>query len=159
MFSNINIDNNVLNNGYPALNIMSRILAIDYGKKRIGLALSDPLGITANPLSVLHRKSLSEDIKKIKSIIEEKEVGKVVLGLPLNMDGTPGILTEEIKSFAKKIEKEVNIDVEFHDERLTTHEAENLLIEEANMSREKRKKIKDKIAACLILKSYLESYK
>ncbi|MBN1621089.1 MAG: Holliday junction resolvase RuvX [Endomicrobiales bacterium] len=138
---------------------MSRILAIDYGKKRIGLALSDPLGITANPLSVLHRKSLSEDIKKIKSIIEEKEVGKVVLGLPLNMDGTPGILTEEIKSFAKKIEKEVNIDVEFHDERLTTHEAENLLIEEANMSREKRKKIKDKIAACLILKSYLESYK
>ncbi|MCB4792845.1 MAG: Holliday junction resolvase RuvX [Elusimicrobia bacterium] len=133
-----------------------RLLGIDYGTKRIGLALSDPLGITVQPLLVISRKSLKDDIEKIKDIVLNKEVDKIILGLPMNMNDTPGILCKEIKDFANRLSQEIKIAVEFCDERLTSHEADNILINEAKLSNDKRKQIKDKIAACIILQTYLD---
>ena len=135
---------------------MKRILGIDFGQKRVGLAISDALGLTANPLSVFERKSSIEDMRYIQNIVESQQVSKIVIGLPLNMDGTPGMLTGEVENFAKKLAENLKIPVEFIDERLTTMQAERMLVEEADMSREKRKKVRDKIAASMILRTYLE---
>ena len=136
-----------------------RIIGIDYGRKRIGLAVSDALGILVTPLSVITRKTEAQDLAEIKKIAEDKEAEKIVMGMPLNMDGTPGLLTDEINRFADKIRELLKLPVEFCDERLTTYEAEKFLIDQADMSREKRKGVKDKIAACLILQTYLEKNK
>jgi putative Holliday junction resolvase len=135
---------------------MARILGIDYGVKRIGLALSDPLLLTARPYEVIHRTSLREDVQRIRTIVTEQEVSCIVVGLPLNMDGSPGILTDEVTSFAETLRKELSVTVELYDERLTTLQADRMLTEEADISREKRKMVRDKLAASLILQSYLE---
>ncbi|MHB9154724.1 MAG: Holliday junction resolvase RuvX [Endomicrobiales bacterium] len=137
---------------------MSRIMAIDYGRKRIGIAVSDPLGITARPLEVLERKALKSDLDRIAFLVKEFEVSLIVIGLPLNMNGTPGILTEEVKGFAAHLTERTGLAVEFLDERLTTWQAERMLIEEADVPREKRKKLRDKVAASLILQAYLERH-
>lgn len=133
-----------------------RLLGIDYGTKRIGLAVTDPLGITVRPVSVLHRKSLQSDIAEIKNMIIEKGVTTIVLGLPQNMDGTPGILSGQVREFADILVKETNIPVEFCNEGLTSHEAGDFLVNTAGVSHRKVKAVKDKIAACIILQTYLE---
>jgi putative Holliday junction resolvase len=139
---------------------MSRILGIDYGIKRIGLALSDPLGITARPLSVVERKlSKKENIAQMQAIVREHEVTKLVVGLPLNMDGTEGRLAPETRAFGEELAAALSVSVEFLDERLTTMQAERMLVEEADLSREKRKGVRDKLAASLILQTYLEQNK
>ncbi len=131
-----------------------RILSLDVGKKKIGIAISDALGITAQPLDTLIRKAKKADLAQIEKVIHDMNVSKIIVGLPLNMDGTEGAMAKEIYSFAKGLEKEIKIPLELWDERLTTMEAERLLLK-ADLSRKKRKKLNDKIAAQLILQSYL----
>ena len=138
---------------------MKRILALDVGDKTIGLALSDPLGMTAQGLETMHRKSIKEDIKYLGEIIAAQEVGTIVVGLPKNMNGTEGERCLLVRSFAEKLGKAfANVEITFWDERLTTVAAEKLLIE-ADVSRRKRKKVIDKMAAVNILQGFLDSLK
>lgn len=136
---------------------MTRIMGIDYGVHRIGVALSDLLGCTAQPFEVVERVSIKKDIERLREIARSKEVELVVMGLPLNMDGTPGMLTDEVNGFAARIGEALKVPVELYDERLTTLQAERMLIEEGDVSREKRKQVRDKVAAALILQAYLDS--
>lgn len=137
---------------------MSRIMGIDYGSKRIGIAVSDPLGFTAQPLEVIARTSLVKDVERIRAIVRERDVVRIVLGLPLNMDGTPGMLTDNVNSFADTLREKIGIPVELYDERMTTMQVDRMLTEEADVSRERRKQVRDKLAASLILQSYLDSH-
>lgn len=133
-----------------------RYLGLDLGTKTLGLAISDKTGTIASSLVVLHHDDdfnfLIEDLKKI---IKEKEVDKLVLGLPKNMNGTIGERGEYILKFKELLESELGYDVVLEDERLTTKVAENILIN-ADMSRKKRKKVIDKMAATVILQGYLD---
>ena len=131
-----------------------RILAIDLGEKRIGLAVSDLLGITAQGLPTIHIKSEQEICQKIMEVIKEKNVDRIVFGLPKNMNGTLGPQAKKVQEYAQKLEKLSNLPVDFEDERLSTVRAEQVLLE-ADTSRAKRKKVVDKLAAMIILQSYL----
>jgi len=135
-----------------------RILALDVGTKRIGLALSDELLITAQGQATIVRRSLDEDLDKIKRIIKENNVEEAVVGLPLNMNGSYSAKTKEVVEFMDNLAKAVDVPVKTWDERLTTVQAERALLE-ADMSRAKRKKVIDKLAAQIILQSYLDSRK
>ena len=128
------------------------------GAKRVGAALSDPLGYSASGLIVLERKPHVKFLNQLKAIIEEHEVALVVLGLPKNMDGSLGPQAQRALSLAHEIRTRLGVEVETWDERLSTVEAESLLIE-ADLSREQRKKVVDKVAAALILQNYLNSRK
>lgn len=133
-----------------------RIMSLDFGDKRIGVALSDPMGLTAQGLDVLQRgKSLNEDLMRIKDLAEKNEVETVVIGLPRNMDGSMGPQAEKVKKFAQKLAGLLGVQVKFWDERLTTTAAEKLLIQ-ADVSRVRRRKVIDKMAASLILQGYLD---
>lgn len=134
-----------------------RIMGLDVGEKRIGIAFSDPLGWTAQGHSVLVRKGKHADLDYLQGLCREYEVDKIVLGLPLNMDGSSGPKVMEIQEFAAQVEKALKLPVEFWDERLTTREAERVLLE-ADMSRARRKKVVDKLAAVNILQAYLNRY-
>ena len=136
-----------------------RLMGIDYGVKRIGIAVSDAMGYSAHPLTIIHRKSLAEDIEAIKLISDKNNVSKIVLGLPLNMDGSEGKLAQDVRSFAEKLTAGLKLPVEFFDERLSSLQTERILVEEADMSREKRKGVRDKIAASLFLQAYLDSHR
>lgn len=135
-----------------------RILALDVGTKRIGVALSDELFITAQGQVTIIRRSLAEDLAEIKRIIKEGNVEEAVVGLPLNMNGSYSAKTKEVVEFMDNLAKAVDIPVKTWDERLTTVQAERTLLE-ADMSRAKRKKVIDKLAAQVILQSYLDSRK
>jgi putative Holliday junction resolvase len=133
-----------------------RIMSLDFGDKRIGVALSDPMGLTAQGLDVLQRgQSLNEDLTRIKDLAEKNEVETVVIGLPRNMDGSMGPQAEKVKKFAQKLAGLLDVQVKFWDERLTTMAAEKLLIQ-ADVSRVRRRKVIDKMAASLILQGYLD---
>lgn len=135
-----------------------RIMALDVGTRRIGVALSDPLRITAQGLQTFHRTdSLEEDIKGLWALVDEHEVTELVVGLPKNMDGSEGFKVEEIKQFIEDFTKERSIPVHWVDERLTTVSAERVLLE-ADVSRSKRKQVIDKMAAVIILQSYLDRF-
>lgn len=132
-----------------------RIMALDVGSKRIGVALSDPLRITAQGLQTFQRTTLEEDIKGLWELIDTHEVTQLVVGLPKNMDGSIGFKAEEVQQFVADLTAERTIDVIWVDERLTTVSAERVLLE-ADVSRVKRKKVIDKMAAVVILQSYLD---
>jgi len=132
-----------------------RILGLDVGEKKIGVAISDELGITAQGIEVIECKNHGKDIDRICQHISDFKVDKIVVGLPKNMNGTLGPSSEAVKDFVKRLQKSTDMEVVFWDERLTTVAAEKALIE-ADMSRKKRKGIIDKLAAVLILQSYLE---
>lgn len=132
-----------------------RIMALDVGSKRIGVALSDPLRITAQGLQTFQRTTLEEDIKGLWELIDTHEVTQLVVGLPKNMDGSIGFKAEEVQQFVADLTAERTIDVIWVDERLTTVSAERVLLE-ADVSRAKRKKVIDKMAAVVILQSYLD---
>lgn len=134
---------------------MTRIMALDVGTKRIGVALSDPLRITAQGLQTFHRTNLEDDVKGLWQLIDQYEVDQLVVGLPKNMDGTIGFKAEEIQQFVADLTAERQIDVVWVDERLTTVSAERTLLE-ADVSRKKRKQVVDKMAATIILRSYLD---
>lgn len=131
-------------------------MGIDYGLKRIGIAMTDFLWLTASPFDTIKNVSLKKNALKILEIAENNEVSIVVFGLPLNMNGTEGEMAETVRKFIKEIKFLSDIEVTTVDERLTTVQAERVLIEEANISREKRKNLKDKVAAALILQTYLD---
>ena len=132
-----------------------RILALDIGKKKIGMAVSDALGITAQPYETLIRKNKKYDFERIKQIVFAMRITKIVAGLPINMDGTEGPMAQAIYDFAKELKEIVEVPIEFWDERLTTMEAERLMLE-ADLSRKKRKKLDDRMAAQLILQGYMD---
>ena len=132
-----------------------RIMALDVGSKRIGVALSDPLKITAQGLETFQRTTLEEDIRSLWQLIDQHEVSQLVVGLPKNMDGTIGFKAEEVRQFIADLTAQRSIEVIWVDERLTTVSAERTLLE-ADVSRAKRKKVIDKMAAVLILQSYLD---
>lgn len=133
-----------------------RILSLDVGEKRIGMAVSDVLGIIAQQLETLTRTNEESDFKRIRDIVRERDVSEIVVGFPLNMDGTEGPKAAEINKFIEGLKKECSVSIKIWDERLTTREADRIL-READVSRKKRKKLDDKLAAQLILQSYLDS--
>ncbi len=131
-----------------------RILAIDLGEKRIGLAISDALGITAQGLPTIQVKNEQEICPKIMETINERNVTQLVFGLPKNMNGTLGPQAKKVQECAQKLKQLSGLPVDFEDERLSTVRAEQVLLE-ADTSRAKRKKVIDKLAAMIILQSYL----
>lgn len=134
-----------------------RILGIDPGEKRIGLALSDPTGIFAQPLMVLERGAkLRRDLRAIAALCREHEVEEIVIGLPLDMSGREGEKALEARAFADRLRETTGLPVVEWDERLSTVAAERALIE-GRVRRKRRKQVIDKTAAALILSSYLDS--
>lgn len=134
-----------------------RIMGLDVGDRRIGVAISDPLGWTAQGITtIVRQEGSSKDIEEIKKLINDYQVEKIVIGLPKNMNNTLGPRSEIVMEYAKNLEKECDIKIDFFDERLTTVAAERTLLE-ADMSRKKRKGVIDKLAAVYILQSYLDS--
>ena len=138
-----------------------RIMALDVGDKTIGIAVSDELLITAQGLETYERISLKKDTEYILGLIKEKECGTLVIGLPLNLDGTDSVQTEKVRSFREKMENKLrsnglaDMQVDWQDERYSTVEAEEVLLL-ANLAREERKKVIDKQAAVIILQSYMD---
>ena len=135
-----------------------RIIGLDYGTKTVGVAVSDALGLTAQGVETITRKEenkLRQTLARIEAIIEEYEVTKIVVGLPKNMNNTLGERAEACKDFADKLERRTGLPVVMWDERLSTVSAEYVLIE-SGVRRENRKAVIDKIAACVILQSYLD---
>lgn len=130
-----------------------RILALDVGDRRIGVAICDELEISAHGLLTVDRQS-KNCLGKIKEIVEEYNVEEIIIGMPVMMDGTMGIQGEKVNRFVDEIKKEIEIPVKLFDERLTTKLVEKTLID-ADMSRNKRKKIIDKLSAVIILQDYL----
>ncbi|HTM12215.1 MAG TPA: Holliday junction resolvase RuvX [Bryobacteraceae bacterium] len=133
-----------------------RILALDLGKKRIGLALSDPLGISAQGLETLQRSTVREDIAALEAIAREHQVQLVLLGHPLNMSGAEGRQAVYTRDFAQRLTERTGLAVRFWDERLTTKEAERVL-KQSGISIEKRAKAVDRLAAVILLASYLDA--
>ncbi len=133
-----------------------RFLGLDYGSKRIGVALSDPDGTMAFPIETIQVKPDGSHIKDIKAIIDAYQVVKLIVGLPYNMDGSIGDRAREVMRWGGQIEAQLGIPVIFWDERLSTSEAHEML-QGINVKGRKRKSIVDKIAASIILKGYLDS--
>ena len=134
-----------------------RVLALDLGKKRIGLALSDPLGITAQGLRTLQRASIRADLAELAELISEKGVSLILMGKPLHMSGHEGRQTEYTRDFAERLGRATGVPVEFRDERLTTVQAERVLREGGVHLREERVRSVDMLSAVLLLQDYLDS--
>lgn len=135
---------------------LNRIMGLDYGDVRIGVALSDLSRTIANGLETYKCKNSEQDIVYITNLAKNNDVDLFVIGLPLNMDGSEGTRAEKTRQFGNKLAEYSGIDVEYIDERLTSVEAEEILIS-AGVRREKRKELIDKVAATLILESYLKN--
>ena len=139
--------------------MMKRILAFDVGDRRIGVAVSDALGITAQPVETYHRKGGAEkDAEYLLALAKRYAPCTLLFGLPRNMDGTYGEQAEKVKKFAQRLIDRWDGDYAFYDERLTTMAAQRVLID-ADISREKRKQVIDKMAAVVILQGYMESHR
>lgn len=133
-----------------------RLLGIDYGKKRIGLAVSDPLRITAQPLKTITLDEKTEPFTEIIAIIDEYDVEKIVIGLPLNMDGSEGFMVESIREFSTRLQEKHPIEIIEMDERLTSRQAGMALAAASQKGKKKKKKI-DNVSAQIILQTYLDS--
>ncbi|MFC1928199.1 Holliday junction resolvase RuvX [Chloroflexota bacterium] len=132
-----------------------RSLGLDIGDKRIGVALSDILGILASPLTIIDRVDEKEDIETIIGITNQYQVKQIVAGLPRTMDGSIGKQAEKVETFVRKLRDHTEVSIEFRDERLTTVEAKRLM-QAANTKKTRRKARDDAVAAALILQSYLD---
>ena len=133
-----------------------RIMGLDVGDKTIGVAVSDLMGITAQGVKTVKRVGKKKDIEELKTIIKERQVNKIVSGLPKNMNGTLGPQGEKVIKFCELLEEETGIKIEYWDERLSTVAAERTLIQ-GNVRRENRKGVIDMVAAVIILQGYLDS--
>jgi putative Holliday junction resolvase len=133
-----------------------RILGLDVGTRRIGIAVSDPLGFTAQGLPTLHRRNRRYDHSELRKVVREYEVSEIVVGNPLRMSGESGVQAEKIAGFAAQLEEEFSLPVHLWDERLSTAEAHRLLDETA-IRDARRKEVIDKMAAVLILQSFLDA--
>ena len=134
---------------------MERILGIDVGDKRIGVAVTDPLQITAQGVMTLKRKTRDDDLEAFRDLIAKYEIKKVVAGLPLNMDGSESAQTRKTVNFCQFIKKRLDVEIIYMDERLTSSWSEKILIE-GNVSRQNRKEYIDMLAAQMILQSYMD---
>ncbi|HSE97890.1 MAG TPA: Holliday junction resolvase RuvX [Blastocatellia bacterium] len=133
-----------------------RVLAIDFGSKNIGMAISDELGITVRGVETLRRSGGARDISRIGSLVEDLEAEAVVIGLPIRMDGTEGDAARRVRKFAESLRASLDVPVFTHDERLTSYEAEQMMIERG-MSRSERRAKSDQFAAMIILEDYLSA--
>ncbi len=133
-----------------------RILAIDYGSRRMGLAVSDALGITAQGLETLQRKNRRSDFARLERVIRENQVQEIVLGYPLRMSGQEGTQSQKVAEFAEELRHKFELPVHLWDERLTSAEA-NRLLREADLSIQKRAQAVDRMAATLILQSFMQA--
>jgi putative holliday junction resolvase len=133
-----------------------RIIGLDIGEKTIGIAICDPLGYTAQGITTIRRKGKKSDIEELKKLCIEYQVEEMIAGLPKNMNGTLGPQSEKIIKFCDFIKENINLPLKYWDERLTTVAANRAMLE-SDMSRAKRKKIVDKVAATYILQGYLDS--
>jgi putative Holliday junction resolvase len=138
------------------VSIVARILAVDYGEKRIGLAVSDELGITASPLMTLARRSDDETVRQIAQLASKLRVTQIVVGLPRRTDAQESEMERKVKAFAEKLRQAISVPVVLFDERFTTRIAEQVLLE-ADLSRRKRKQVRDRLAAVILLQSFLEA--
>lgn len=136
--------------------VRGRVLALDVGSRRIGVAVTDPLGITAQGLGTIQRKNKRTDFAQLESVICQYEVVELVVGYPLRLSGEIGIQAEKMTLFATELEKRFQIPVHLFDERLTSTEA-NRVLRESEISIEKRAKAVDRMAAVLILQSWMET--
>jgi putative Holliday junction resolvase len=132
------------------------ILALDLGERRIGVAASDSLGVTARPLQVITCETLARDIARIGEAAAARGATKIVVGLPLNMDGSAGPAARRARRFARRLSRELGIEVDMWDERLSTVQAERALIA-ADRSRASRREVRDGVAAAVLLQSYLDA--
>jgi putative holliday junction resolvase len=132
-----------------------RILGLDVGSRRIGIAVSDPLGITAQGLETLQRRNKRHDLEYLRRVIDEYEVKEIVVGLPLRMSGAEGTQADKMQAFAEELRKRFRLPVHLWDERLTSAEA-NRLLRETDLSIEKRGKAVDRMAAVLILQGWMD---
>ncbi|HAE62103.1 MAG TPA: Holliday junction resolvase RuvX [Eubacteriaceae bacterium] len=135
---------------------MIRYMGLDVGDRTIGVAVSDSLGITAQSLKTIKRASLDKDLEELKSIIEEKSVTALIIGIPKNMNGTIGPQGEKVIGFSNYLKKRLHVEIIHWDERLTSKFAENLMLE-GDVKRKKRKENIDMMAAQNILQSYMDS--
>ena len=133
-----------------------RILALDVGEKNIGVAISDELGWTAQGLPTLRRQTKDRDTCAIANIVEEKCVTRIVVGMPISLDGSLGKKAREVASFVEDLKRRLRLPIKVWDERITSVQAERLMLE-ADLSRKKRKKKIDQLSAQLILQSYLDA--
>jgi putative Holliday junction resolvase len=132
-----------------------RVLALDYGKRRIGLAISDELGLTAQGLETLERTRVREDVARLAELAAQREVSLVVMGDPIHLSGRRGKQSEAVREFAARLHEKTGIPVEFWDERLTSVEAGRVL-RKSGISSRKRARAVDRLAAVLLLESYLD---
>ncbi|MCW8518847.1 Holliday junction resolvase RuvX [Streptococcus macedonicus] len=135
-----------------------RIMGLDVGSKTVGVAISDPLGFTAQGVEIIRIDEEAGEFgfERLGELVKQYKVDKFVVGLPKNMNNTEGPRVEASKVYGDKINELFNIPVDYQDERLTTVQAERMLVEQADISRGKRKKVIDKLAAQLILQNYLD---
>ncbi|WAW98990.1 Holliday junction resolvase RuvX [Streptococcus gallolyticus] len=135
-----------------------RLMGLDVGSKTVGVAISDPLGFTAQGVEIIRIDEEAGEFgfERLEELVKQYKVDKFVVGLPKNMNNTEGPRVEASKAYGDKINELFNIPVDYQDERLTTVQAERMLVEQADVSRGKRKKVIDKLAAQLILQNYLD---
>lgn len=133
-----------------------KILAIDFGMKRMGFAVGNTDLRTATPIATMTRQNDRQDIMYLQKVVDEYDITKIIIGYPLNMDGTKSTFTFRVEDFARQIKELFAIETEFVDERLTSFEAEEML-KEIQQDYKKRKKVLDSVSALVILKSYMES--
>ena len=138
-----------------------RLLGLDYGSKTVGVAVSDPLGYTAQPLETITRKEenkLRRTLARIEQLVKEYQIEKIILGLPINMDGSAGERAELALAFKAMLERRTGLEIIMQDERLTTVAADEIL-QECGMPKEKRKTVIDQVAAGLILQDFMDNSK
>jgi putative Holliday junction resolvase len=133
-----------------------RLLGVDVGSVRVGIALSDPLGITAQPLEVIERRKV-DPFARIAQLVREHEVARIVVGQPIQLNGAEGLAVQAVATFVAELARRVETPIELWDERLTTAAAERAMIEGGARRAERRQKI-DKVAAALLLQSYLDAH-
>lgn len=135
---------------------MSRILGLDLGTRRIGVALSDPTGMVASPLLTLPHRSLRRDVERVAALCREYGVEGIAVGWPRNMDGTSGPAARQAEEFARALRRAVSVPVDLWDERLSTAAAERVLLQ-GDVRRDRRRDLRDRVAAALILQAHLDA--
>ncbi|MCQ9210625.1 Holliday junction resolvase RuvX [Granulicatella seriolae] len=137
-----------------------RVMGLDVGSKTVGVAISDPMGWTAQGIEtiVISEEEKIFGFQRVLDLAKEYEVGKIVVGLPKNMNNSIGFRAQASQDYAKQLSELSDIPIDFQDERLTTVQAERMLVSEGNVSRKKRKKVIDKLAAVILLQNYLDSH-
>jgi putative holliday junction resolvase len=139
----------------PLPRLRGRVLGLDVGSKTVGMAVSDPLGITAQGLTTLRRKNKKHDFEQLAAVIHHYEVQEIVVGLPLRMSGAEGTQSEKMQLFAQDLRKRFELPVHLSDERLTSAEA-NRVLRDSEMSIKRRGEVVDRLAAVLILQNWLD---